>query len=197
MNWGSTTAPSSQRVSCPHASSCGRSLWAAPWYLDGIWCPRFPDSQMIFWLVVHLPLLKILVSWDDYAQYMGKKNKKTNHQPVFNFEAEGSWWKLMESWWKVDGKLMESWWTVDGKLMENWWKIDGKLMAVDSPSAITWNQRKRFNFAHLSTPTVSSRILSQRAWTPIIDEFHGADEGGYRLVVRQFPFWSTKAWQFR
>ena len=33
------------------------------------------------WLVVYLPLRKILVSWDHYSQYMEKKHVP-NHQPL-------------------------------------------------------------------------------------------------------------------
>ena len=36
-------------------------------------------SQKMIWLVVYLPLWKILVTWDDYPQYI---EKVPNHQPV-------------------------------------------------------------------------------------------------------------------
>ena len=55
-----------------------------PWLqIDGdslclIWCllvvvmAGLPHFTIISWLVVYLPLGKILVNWDDYYQYMGK-----------------------------------------------------------------------------------------------------------------------------
>jgi len=33
------------------------------------------------WLVVSTPLKNMKVSWDDYSQYMEKKNHVPNHQP--------------------------------------------------------------------------------------------------------------------
>ena len=39
------------------------------------------------WLVVHLPLWNILVSWDDYSQYMeSHKNHVPNHQPAIQWD---------------------------------------------------------------------------------------------------------------
>ena len=43
------------------------------------------------WLVVHLPLWNILVSWDDYSQYMeSHKIHGPNHQPVHIIPTQAS-----------------------------------------------------------------------------------------------------------
>ena len=59
-----------------------------PWLAHDIHLPHERRSlpklwkPQVYWLVVYQPLWKILVSWDDCSQYIGKKNHVPNHQPV-------------------------------------------------------------------------------------------------------------------
>ena len=47
-------------------------------------CANMNKAGNKHWLVVDLPLWKILVSWNDYSQYMEKNKNVPNHQPEKN-----------------------------------------------------------------------------------------------------------------
>ena len=79
--------------------NCDGKRWNVTWVrwvcaLQAGWIPKYqPFTSYIYiytyWLVVYLPLWKILVSWDDYSQYIyiyiyGKSSIHVpNHQPVY------------------------------------------------------------------------------------------------------------------
>jgi hypothetical protein len=63
-------------------------LKAVPGCKSSQTCPQNEPQEMrqnmrtsYIWLVVSTPLKNMKVSWDDYSQYMEKKNVP-NHQPV-------------------------------------------------------------------------------------------------------------------
>ena len=83
------------------------------------------------------PIWKILVSWDDYSQYMEKN--VPNHQPdnmrsrtafcfadmrllvwtnVFHLSMLTIYGNV---WWENDGKMIGKRWANDGKMIGKWW----------------------------------------------------------------------------
>ena len=53
-----------------------------------------PGEKNKNWLVVYLPLWKLLVSWDDYSQYMENKSHVPKHQPAMIPSRYKSSWDL-------------------------------------------------------------------------------------------------------
>ena len=67
-----------QKIHQPWGLSSSAKIFFGSWYILIIISERTIFTRLGCWLVVYLPLWKILVSWDDYSQYM-KKNVP-NHQ---------------------------------------------------------------------------------------------------------------------
>ena len=116
-----------------------RSWWNLPRYhgimiqlWDVHWCPAQKYTISGWWFQ---PLWKILVTWDEYSQYMEKQHVP-NHQPDIitgvNYIIK-LWHKytivihpVLSSYdWKFVFNVFHSWWDLVSKYSHSWWTMIG------------------------------------------------------------------------
>ena len=141
------------------------------------------DLTMVNWLVVYLPLWKILVSWNDSSQYMESHlpSHVPNHQPGF---SQLGWWhsQYMEKYKSCSKPPISNYYCI---ILNPHYtlKTHGRFGSVSPSQGV--NSRAPFFKTHPATKKRPSTEFAQQ-----FTKFFGYRGCGYPTVFTRFTIFS-------